>query len=404
MRVLVVHNRYSSRAPSGENLAVQDEVRWLRDAGVDVHTHEVSNDDVFEAGIVQRIGQATSALWSVPAQRRMVAVIDRTEPDLVHIHNLFPLLSASVPWVATRRGLPVVWTVHNRRVTCVIGTNFRDGQPCYDCRPGWRVPGIRHRCYGGGSIAASALATGASSIFRGVARRRVTALAVSDNIRQWLLDTAGFAPDRVHVKHNGIAEPSVSSSGLPPVASRRTFLLAGYLIEHKGIPLLLDAWQRTGDLDAELRIVGDGPLTETVANAASEDPRITWIPQVPPEKMPAHLAEARAVVVPSTWEDPLPRSAAEALAYGRPVITTGMGGLNEIVDAGSGWVTGTDTASLAEALLEAASSDQVVTTRGAAARKRYEDLFSPTSTTRSLVQFYENARSQATSTASGRPL
>ena len=44
MRVLVVHNYYSSRVPSGENLSVHDEISWLRDAGVDVHTHEVSND------------------------------------------------------------------------------------------------------------------------------------------------------------------------------------------------------------------------------------------------------------------------------------------------------------------------------------------------------------------------
>ena len=55
MRVLVVHNRYSSRVPSGENLAVDDEVRWLREAGVDVHRHEVSNDDVVAPGPIARV-------------------------------------------------------------------------------------------------------------------------------------------------------------------------------------------------------------------------------------------------------------------------------------------------------------------------------------------------------------
>lgn len=394
MRVLVVHNRYSSRAPSGENLAVQDEVRWLRAAGVEAHTHEVNNDAVFEAGVVQRIGQAASALWSVPAQRRMAQAIERVKPDLVHIHNLFPLLSASVPWIATRSGLPVVWTVHNRRVTCVIGTNFRDGQCCYECRPGRRLPGIRHSCYGG-SAAASALVTGATSIFRRLARRRVTALAVSENIRQWMLDTAGFPSDRVHVKYNGIAEPSVPVGELPPATNSRTFLFAGHLIEHKGIPLLLDAWRRAGDIDAELRIVGDGPLTETVRHAASENPRIRWVPQIPAHEIPAHLAEARVVVVPSTWEDPLPRTAAEALAHGRPVITTGMGGLDEIVDEASGWLTSTDPATLTAALTEASASDHLVDSRSIAARKRYERLFSPTSTTQALINLYNDTLGQA---------
>ena len=48
-------------------------------------------------------------------------------PDVVHVHNLFPLLTGSVPAAARRRGIPVVWTVHNRRVRCVGGGLFRDG-------------------------------------------------------------------------------------------------------------------------------------------------------------------------------------------------------------------------------------------------------------------------------------
>ena len=58
MRVLVVHNAYSSRVPSGENLSVADEVAWLRDAGVDVAVHEVSNDTVVSAGAAGKARQA----------------------------------------------------------------------------------------------------------------------------------------------------------------------------------------------------------------------------------------------------------------------------------------------------------------------------------------------------------
>ena len=148
MRVLVVHNRYSAATPSGENVSVDHEIEGLCAAGVDVHRHEVSNDDVLSGGWSASCGPRPRRPGR-PGRGRLDAEIDRIRPDVVHVHNLFPLLTASVPARALARGLPVVWTARNLRVTCVEGTQFRAGADCRLCRPGWRVPGIRHRCYRG---------------------------------------------------------------------------------------------------------------------------------------------------------------------------------------------------------------------------------------------------------------
>lgn len=396
MRVLVVHNRYSSRVPSGENVAVREEAHWLSDAGVDVHLHEVSNDDVVDASAVQRLGQAASAPWSLPAQRTLSRVIDRVRPDVVHVHNVFPLLSASVPAIAVRRGIPVAWTVHNHRVTCVIGTNRRDGRACHDCRPLQRVAGVVHGCYGG-SRAASAFVTAATGIFAGIARRRLTAIAISEHVRTWLCEEGRFDPDRVQVKYNVVSPPAPGQVQVPPPAAQRTFLFLGYLIDHKGVGLLLDAWKLLPDLDARLRFVGDGPLAGEVQEAASADPRISWQPQVPIDEVPGHIADARAVVVPSTWEEPFGRGAAEAAALGRPVITSGTGGLSEVVTGSSGWLTGTDPHAMADAIAEASGSDAAVNERGAAGRRRYEQLFSPDATTGALIGIYDSMLQQSSS-------
>lgn len=394
MRVLVVHNRYSSRVPSGENLAVHDEVGWLRDAGVDVETHEVSNDDVVGAGTVDRVRQAAESLWSISAQRRMAAAIDAVRPDIVHVHNLFPLLTASVPWTAGRRGIPVLWTVHNHRVVCVVGTHFRDGAPCHLCRPGWRVPGVRHGCYGGSAVA-SGLVTGSTSMFARLARRRITTLAVSNHMKRWLVDDAGFSPARVRVKYNGVALPPDGTTN-QAVSSSRAFFFSGHLTEHKGVELLLQAWQRVGaDAQATLLVAGDGPRAGDIRGAAAADDRITWLGHVRPDQMASHLSAARAAIVPSTWEEPFGRTAAEALAYGRPVITTGSGGLTEVVDETSGWITAGDPDRLAAAIREAAGSDEAVEKRSPAARARHAELFSPQATTDALIRIYEEASSGA---------
>jgi glycosyltransferase involved in cell wall biosynthesis len=387
MRVLVVHNRYSSRVPSGENLAVDDEVRWLREAGVDVIRHEVSNDDIVSPGPLARAVDGIEAVWSVSARRRFAAVLDQHHPDVVHIHNLFPLFTGSVPEAARRRRIPVVWTVHNQRVRCVAGTHFRDGHPCHDCRPGWRAPGVVHRCYAG-SLAASALVTASTSLFRSNGRRHgVTALAISEHIARWLVESAGFHHDQVRVKYNGVAGPDRPP---PPPAGRSTFLFLGRLSEDKGLPLLLDAWQRA-DVHGELRLVGDGDLRDEVRAAAARDPRITWVGQIPAHQIGEHVEAARAVVVPAIWEEPFGRTAAEALAHGRPVLTTGRGGLAEIVDPSTGWVTGTDAQALARAIGEAASDDTGVNRRGQAARHRWEQHFAPRATTTALLAAYQAA-------------
>src|SRR5215471_3430331 len=192
MRVLTVHNRYSSRTPSGENLAVEDEARWLAEAGVDVVQHLVSNDVMVDVGPVARVRDGLGAVWSVPARRRFARVLDEARPDVVHVHNLFPLLTASVPAAAARAGVPVVWTVHNRRVGCVAGGNFRDGHPCHACRTGWRAPGIVHRCYAE-SRTASALVTAATALFRREAvRDRVVPVDISESMADWLASLGAF--------------------------------------------------------------------------------------------------------------------------------------------------------------------------------------------------------------------
>ncbi|HET6949559.1 MAG TPA: glycosyltransferase [Acidimicrobiales bacterium] len=387
MRVLVAHNRYSSRVPSGENLAVDDEVRWLRAAGVDVVVHEVSNDDAVDPGPLARVRQAGDAVWSLPARRRFLADLDAVRPDIVHVHNLFPLLSASVPAAAHRRDVPVAWTVHNRRVRCVAGGYFRDGAPCHQCRPGWRAPGVVHRCYAG-SAAASTLVTASSSLFLARARRGdVTPIAPSRFMAAWLTSAAGLDPASVQVKYNGVARAPAGevTAGLP--ADRRVFLFAGRLAAYKGVRLLLDAW-RHADLDAELHILGDGDLAPEVEAAAAHDDRITWVGSVEPERVGTALAAARTVVVPSLWDEPFGRVAAEALAHGRPVITTGRGGLAEIVDDTVGWITGDAPVALAGALA-AAMDDAAVAHRAAAARRRHADRFSPEATTAALVALYE---------------
>jgi glycosyltransferase involved in cell wall biosynthesis len=214
----------------------------------------------------------------------------------------------------------------------------------------------------------------------------VTPIAISHDMGRWLATAGGFAPGRVRVKHNGVAGPS---GPVRPAVEQRAFLFLGRLAAYKGLGLMLDAWRRAA-VDAELHIVGDGELAGDVAAAAANDPRITWRGQVASDRVGEEIANARVVLVPSVLKEAFGRTAAEALAHGRPVITTGLGGLSEIVDDASGWVTGADADRLARALQEA-TDDDALRRRAEAAPRTWTERFSPETTTAALLDIYAAA-------------
>src|SRR3982751_2707008 len=170
MKVLVAHNRYSSAQPSGENIVVDAEIAQLTAAGVEVVPFLRSSDEIGSLPLAQKallpLGPIISP-WAVKALRSVIA---SERPDLVHVHNPYPLISPWVVRTAQAHGLPVVQTVHNYRQVCANGLYFRDGHICHDCRGrALPLPAVRHACYRG-SCAPSAGMGNALTVPRGTSR------------------------------------------------------------------------------------------------------------------------------------------------------------------------------------------------------------------------------------------
>jgi glycosyltransferase involved in cell wall biosynthesis len=128
MRVLMVHNAYQQRG--GEDSVVDDEVSLLRGHGHEVDRLEAHNDEIVGMGRVDLLGRT---LWSRPAAEAVRARCLAFRPDVVHVHNTFPLLSPAVHWAAQQAGVPVVQTLHNFRLLCPQAMLLRDGKVCEDC-------------------------------------------------------------------------------------------------------------------------------------------------------------------------------------------------------------------------------------------------------------------------------
>ncbi len=396
MKVVIAHNRYREALPSGENVIVDAEIEQLRAAGVEVVPFQRNSDDIGALPLLDKALLPASPVYNRRAQRDLAAIIEKERPDLLHLHNPYPLLS---PWVirtAHAHGVPVIQTVHNYRQVCASGLYFRDGHICTDCKGrAFGLPAVVHSCYRGSKAQSLAMAT-ALAAHRGTWRSVDRYIALTTAIKDHLM-AYGIEEANIVVKPNAVPDP-----GPPPAGVGDGFLYAARLSPEKGLGLLLDAWRRHPDgALGQLRIAGDGELRPLAEAAAAERSDVTYLGVVPREEMPAQLRAAAVFVAVPTWHDVLPTAIIEALANGRPVLGTDVGGVPFLVGADQqrtpgvsrtlclpgvgGWVVAPEAGSLADAL--AVARTQALSLAGAA-RKRYEELFHPDVVTGRLVEIY----------------
>jgi glycosyltransferase involved in cell wall biosynthesis len=376
VRVLVAHNLYRSAVPSGENQLVRAEVALLRESGVDV-VEMFEDSDTIPGGVAGVLRAAPGPIYSPSGVRRFERLLQSSRPDVVHLHQVQPLISPWVVRVARRHGVPVVQTVHAYRHGCVNGVHLRGGQVCTDC-VGTRLglPAVRHGCYRGSRIETVPVTIGLNLHRRtwneGVARF----LALTPFMRDMLV-SYGLPADRITVRPTWVPDP-----GEPPPPGPNV-LYVGRLDEAKGVDRLLDAWASAGS-GRRLVVAGDGPLGDRVR----ADPRVVALGQVSPEQVGRAMDEAAYVVVPSRFFEGYPLVVAEAFARGRPVLTVSGGSVGTIVDDATGWVVEPTVPALAEALATITSED--VAARSKAARARYLAESTPERGLASLLAAYDD--------------
>ncbi|HEY8534527.1 MAG TPA: glycosyltransferase family 4 protein [Micromonospora sp.] len=386
MKVVVAHNRYRTTQPSGENTIVDFEIAQLTAAGVTVLPFLRSSDEIASLSKREKALLPLSPIYAHRAQRELSRLIEEHRPDVLHLHNPYPLLSPWVVRTAHRYRVPVIQTVHNYRQVCASGLYFRDGRICQECRGRLLgVPAVRHRCYRGSRAQSALMATTLAvhrPTWRSVDRFIALTSAIADHLRDY-----GIPDDRIVIKPNAVPDPG------PPGPAGDGFLFLGRLSPEKGLALLLDAWQRhpEGTLGT-LRIAGDGEQRPLAEAAAARRRDVVYLGQLDRDGVREALRATAVVVVASTWHDVLPTVVIEALAHGRPVLGTALGGIPYVIGVddpagAAGWAVPPEVDAFAAALPVA--RDHAAALSGPA-RARYERLFHPDVVTKQLIAIYSD--------------
>jgi glycosyltransferase involved in cell wall biosynthesis len=334
--------------------------------------------------------------WNSAARADLAARLRAERPDIVHVHNTFPLLSPAVLAACADARVPVVATLHNYTQVCPTGTLYRDGGVCTSCVGRLPVPAVRHGCYRGSRLATVPIAVNLAANRRRWLSTVERFFCISSAQRETLI-SAGMPADRLVVKYNFVPEPGVSRTG-----PGEHLLFLGRLTEEKGVRLLMSAWDQVGaELGVPLVVAGTGPLQDEVVAWARDRADVRYVGLQDKAGCRSLTARAAAVVVPSNWLETFGLVVVEAMAVGVPAVVAGHGSLAELVDDG---VTGLthrprDAASLAASLRRVVTEPGLGERLGVAARRRYEDGFSPEVGLANLVAGYRGAVSTAQSTA-----
>ena len=257
-----------------------------------------------------------SQVYTIPslnAQRELRESLSRLKPDLVHASLTLSPLDFRLPELCHQLNLPLIATFH----------------PAFDSKLRNLTANTQQLTY---QLYAPSLA-------------KYDKVIVFSDLQAEVLAKLGVKESRLEVIPNGIdikkwntLKPNNSQNELhfeirKKLGSERIFIYMGRIASEKNVEALLRAWRFVQPKGCRLVIVGDGPLRPTLENHSifnKEDNVFWWGYEADQNKRVALLQIAEVFLLPSLVEG-LSIALLEAMATGRPVITTDTPGCRETV-------------------------------------------------------------------------
>ena len=391
MRILLVHNFYGSATSSGENQVFEAEKALLQSRGHELQEFTRHSDRIRAQGIWGLFRGAAPTPWNPWAAQAIRQVAARFRPDVVHVHNTFPLISPAIFHALAGTGAARVLTLHNYRLFCPAAIPMRAGKVCTDCLERRSVfPALQHGCYRNSRLATLPIALNvALHRAAGTWVHHVDAfIALTDFQRRCMVD-AGLPAKRVLVKPNFYP----GNPGVVPWMERKPYVVfAGRLTPEKGVVNLLRAWQLWGNDAPELRLVGGGELRGELERMAVGLP-VRFLGQQSAEEAQRQIAGASLLVLPSECFEGFPMVVREAFAFGTPSAVSNLGPLPSIVKQGESGVVfeAANPLSLLEEIRSLWQKKALLEQLGRGAREAFEALYTEDANYNTMMMIYEHA-------------
>jgi glycosyltransferase involved in cell wall biosynthesis len=338
----------------------------------------------------RKVFAAASLVYSDQCGRRFGELLEDFRPDLVHGHNIYGRLTTAVLDSARTRDVPTVMTLHDHKLICPSYLMLSRGAVCERCEGRKYYHCLLERCHKGGVL---------PSLVYTIEAYRNRFLGKYRGVRYYLCPSAflkekharyGIPEERLEIVPNFLRMEEYS----PCCEGGEYVVYAGRLSKEKGLSTLLRAVE---GLDVPLRIVGDGPMRESLEGRVREkgQTNVVFEGYKTGVELATMFRRSLFVVFPSEWYENAPMSILEAFAYGKPVIGANIGGVPEMItDGETGFLFPPgDAAALRERIRLLAERPSLVSSMGRKARRRVEERHTPEVHLKRLTDVYAKALS-----------
>ena len=266
--------------------------------------------------------------YNLSAMSSAVRLVHEGRPAVLHTHSTSGVFLSLIKRVMPT---PVVSHVHGTTVSAATPAVLRFGRKVYGYSP------LR--------VASSYVRE--KALWRSADRiAAVSSSVVSDLVSKYSVDER-----KIRLVYNGVDPSLFKPEGYPKVPEwsflegKKVVLYVGHFGLRKGLPVLIEAMSRVvkEDPDAVLLCIGGVPTwlpkgeylgyLKSLASKKGLDGRIMFLGSLPQKQLPAYYSLSSVFVLPSNYEA-FPKVIIEAMALGKPVISSKMGGTSDSIEDG----------------------------------------------------------------------
>ncbi len=324
MKILYVHNEYAR--PSGEEHAAGELVALLREHGHEVRWFTRASSEI-TVSLSGKIKAFAAGIYNPFSARDLARELDDYRPDIVHVQNLYPLLSTSIFAPIRKRGIPVVMRCPNYRLFCPQGLSLDpSGRICERCWSGNESYCVRYNCMGSVTKSLGYALRGAYARLSGNIRQGVDTFIVQSEFQKQKFIGQGIPSEKIGILA-GIS-PRIEVSDAACRGEWVSFV--GRVSAEKGIYEFIEAARANRGVPFKVA----GNLDSNFIKPDNLPDNIEFVGFRKGKDLDEFYINSRIIVVPSKWYEGFPNVIVRGMLHHKPIVTSDVGAMQSIVDHG----------------------------------------------------------------------
>ena len=301
------------------------------------HAKSYTSSMDFHTGKLQKLLYPFKIVYSLEAKRKIRAVLEDFEPDIVHLNNFNFQITPSVIYEIRKWGkkhkqyIPIVYTAHDYQWVCPNHMMYvpNKNELCFRCEGGRFEECVKHKCIHNSTVK-SFLGTMEAKIYRFLRTyEKVDLIICPSKFIGDKLSTNTALRGKIKVLYNFQANSEEESKEKVSACVKKDYVIYfGRYAKEKGVLTLVNVCRQL--VDIPFVFAGSGECAGELENCQN----IKNVGFKKGEELKKLIREARFSVFPSEWYENCPFSVMESQIYGTPVIAADIGGVPELVEDG----------------------------------------------------------------------